>query len=159
MVKEELFLRWIIILLMVSLFSTGCAQTSKQNTTSQAQNTAQQKQKSECKSTPIRHLDSENSAEFKIKQIEGVDSSVAVYIDHELFVAVEVSNFDRLRLKSIRKDGFKKLKASFPNSKIHVTTDSKVYSELEKLSNKEWNATEACKQKKELKKIEKLMKG
>jgi ABC-type Fe3+-hydroxamate transport system substrate-binding protein len=152
-------LRWIFILLMVSLIFTGCAQTSKQNTKSQAQSTTQQKQKSECNSTPIRHLHSEKSAEFKMKQTDGVDSSVAVYIDNELYVAVEVSNFDRLRLKTIRQEGFKKLKTSFPNSKIHVTTDSKVYSELEKLSNKEWNSTEACKQKKELKKIEKLMKG
>ena len=90
-----------------------------------------------------------------------MDQAVAVWIDDELDVALQVSNFNRLRLKQIRKEVFDRLRNAYPNPHIHVTTDRKLYGELEKLGRKEWvrQKKDACQAKNRLKQIEELMKG
>lgn len=90
----------------------------------------------ECNPAPIRYFHYEQTAKGLSEQISGIDQAVAIRIDNELNVALQVSNFDRFRLNSLRKKVSQKLKASFPEDHIHVTTDSKLYNELEKLNKK-----------------------
>jgi len=50
-----------------------------------------------------------------------------------VFVAARVTGFDRLRLKSIRKEVHESITQMAPGYKVYVTTDKKLFSELEKL--------------------------
>lgn len=149
-------MRTLLLLVSVCLFVAGCNPKPDQQ--------AKTKSASEdpmCQPTPIRYFDSEQKAKAMTEQVNGIDKAVAVRIDDELDVAIEVSNFNRFRLESIEKEVAQKLKSSFPNAKVHVTSDKKLIMELQKLSDTPWqnHQEEACKQKKKLKQIEKDMKG
>lgn len=94
------------------------------------------------------------------EQNERVDRATAVVLDKEVSVGLKVSNFNRFRLKSIRQDVDHLLKNYYPGYEIHVTTDSKLFSELDKL----YRAIETKKlpkreAKKKLQKINEDMKG
>lgn len=148
-------MRWItIMVLCISVVFTGCNQQSNQKMKTQAT--------ADCKSMPTRDFVAEKKATSISEQINGVDKAVAVMIDKELNVAIMVTNFNRFRLDPLKKEAAQKLKASFPKANIHVTTDSKLYDELQKLSEKPWTTEDknsGCKQKNELKQIEQQMKG
>src|SRR5690606_14051619 len=97
-------------------------------------------------------------------QDDRVDEAAAVAIGKELSVALKVSNFNRLRLKSIRQDVHQTLTDQFPKHTIHVTTDSKLFSELQKLEKgvkRNWppKPPKQKKYKKTLQKINEDMKG
>lgn len=149
-------MRTLLCVLSLFLLVTGCTQPSKPET--KAKSVAEDPL---CKPTPIRHFDWEQQAKSIAEQVDGIDHAVAVHIDKELDVAIHVSNFNRLRLESIEKEVAQKLKAAFPQAKVHVSSDKKIMAELQKLYETPWSAQaeEACKQKKNLKRIEKLMKG
>jgi hypothetical protein len=125
----------------------------------QQANTQTATQDPRCIPTPTRHFDYEDKARVIAKQVDGVDQVVAVFIDNEMNVALQVSNFNRLKLKAIRKKAAQNLKGPFQEANIHVTTDSKLFNELKKLSGQDWSKKKACDHKKKLKKIEKDMKG
>lgn len=149
-------MRTILVVMSLLLLATGCNQQSDQQ--SKTQSAAEDP---ECKPTPVRHFDLEQRAKAIAEQIDGIDQAVAVQIDKELDVAIEVSNFNRFRMESLQKDVAKQLKAAFPEAKVHVTSDKKLIMDLQKLSSTPWSANpeEACKQKKQIKHIEKQMKG
>ncbi|OYD09126.1 YhcN/YlaJ family sporulation lipoprotein [Paludifilum halophilum] len=63
-----------------------------------------------------------------------VEEATAVSINSELSVGLKVSNFDRFFLKSTRKRVHGKLKHHFPGEEIHVTTDNKLFGELQKIA-------------------------
>ncbi|MEX1030833.1 MAG: YhcN/YlaJ family sporulation lipoprotein [Paenibacillaceae bacterium] len=120
--------------MILILLCSGCAQQSNQQLKQQSKSQSQSLiQDPECNPAPICYFHYEQKAKALSEQINGIDQAVAVRIDNELNVALQVSNFDRLRLQSLRKKTSQKLKASFPEDQIHVTTDSKLYKELEKL--------------------------
>ena len=153
-----IYLRFLCSLLCLILICTGSGCAQQQQTKPQAQSTVQDP---ECIPTPTRFFHLEQQAENLAEQINGINQAVAVHIDNELNVALKVTNFDRLRLKSLRKEVQQKLKTYFTNDHIHVTTDTKLFDELEKLNKKAWlnENQKACKQMKKLKNIEKQMRG
>jgi len=75
-------------------------------------------------------------AEAIAEGVRGVDQAVSVVVDRQISIAAKVSGFQRFRLKGIRQDVHHRLKAAFPNHEIHVTTDKKLFWELEKLKAK-----------------------
>ncbi|WP_228728159.1 YhcN/YlaJ family sporulation lipoprotein [Brevibacillus composti] len=167
-------MRTICSLLAISMLLAGCAQQQSQQQQNQQQSQQQPQQQSKqqsktqsaaqdpmCKKMPVRHFDAEQKAKSITQKVKGIDKSVAVQIDNDLNVAIQVSNFNRFRLETIEKEVAQKLKKSFPKTKIHVTSDKKLINELQKLSDSPWYAKmeAACKQKKKLKKIEDDMKG
>ncbi|WP_413380367.1 hypothetical protein [Alkalihalobacillus sp. 1P02AB] len=84
----------------------------------------------------------------------------AVSFEDKIYVAPKVKQFSRFRLKEIRKEGFDKIKERYSEDEIHVSTDRKVYMELEKLEKELKNETIKEKDLKEkVRKIEKYMKG
>jgi hypothetical protein len=149
-------LRTTLCVLSLFLLVTGCTQQSKPET--KAKSAAEDPL---CNPTPIRHFDLEQKAKSITEEVDGIDQAVAVQIDKELDVAIQVSNFNRLRLESIEKEVAQKLKTAFPQASIHVSSDKKIMAELQKLNETPWSTQqeEACKQKKNLKRIEKQMKG
>lgn len=72
-------------------------------------------------------------AKSTAKAVQGVDESTAVVINQELSVAVKVSGFDRLRLKSIRQEVHSNMKKLAPDHKVYVTSDKKLFWELEQV--------------------------
>lgn len=158
-------MRWIPFIVSFSLIYTlftGCAversQQPKQQVHEQAK-TQSATQDPLCTPTPTRHFDYEDRAEMIANQVDGVDKAVVFFIDNELNVALQVTNFNRLKLKAIRKEASHNLKGPFPEANIHVTTDSKLFNEVKKLSRQEWTAKKACDHKKKLKQIGKDMRG
>ncbi|MDE5412017.1 YhcN/YlaJ family sporulation lipoprotein [Alkalihalobacterium chitinilyticum] len=77
-----------------------------------------------------------------------------------IYIAPAVKHFDRLHLEGIRKDGFERVKKRYPNSTIFLSTDKKIFMELEKLE-RQLKQERISKEEldKRLKKLEEDMKG
>lgn len=95
------------------------------------------------------------------KTVKGVDDAVAVVISKDFSVAVKVTGFDRFRLNRIKGDVTKKIKANIPGEHtVHVTTDKKLFMNLQSLRSKLVKGSESSKQiQKDFKKINDDMHG
>lgn len=153
---EVFDLRSTLVVFALALLITGCSSQSNSKAGIQSK-----EQEPLCAPAPVRYMQWEEQAKSIAGQIKGVDSVVAVQIDNELDVAVKVTNWNRFRLESIQKEVAKELKAAFPDTDIHVTSDKKLNRELREFGDKPWptDVKEACKQKKKFQKLEKKMKG
>lgn len=90
----------------------------------------------------------------EVKEVKGVSENKNIYL------AAKVGQFDRFFLRRVRKEAHEKVKKRFPNAHVHVSTDKKVFMELEELERKLYNNEINQKEfEKELKKIEDFMKG
>jgi len=95
----------------------------------------------------------------EIKKRKDVSSVAAVNTDKELLVAIEIEQFDRFHVKKTVKKVKSELKKTYPNYKIEVTADSKIFLELSKLQTKiEKDKFDNKKLKEEHKDLIKLMK-
>ncbi|MDV7766039.1 YhcN/YlaJ family sporulation lipoprotein [Peribacillus sp. CSMR9] len=74
-----------------------------------------------------------NQAKSKLMNRDEVADVKAVNSNKELLVAIKVENFDRLRLKKIEKKSQTELEDMFPDYKVLVSTDQKMFIELEQL--------------------------
>jgi hypothetical protein len=74
-----------------------------------------------------------NQAKDKLMNQDEVADVKAVNSNKELLVAIKVENFDRLHLKKIEKKSQTELEDMFPEYKILVSTDQKMFIELEQL--------------------------
>ncbi|MFC0271392.1 YhcN/YlaJ family sporulation lipoprotein [Metabacillus herbersteinensis] len=100
-----------------------------------------------------------NQAKEKVIKEEEISGVKAVNTDKELLLAVKVNQFDRFRLKKIEKKVKSDLEKAYPDHKIEVSTDSKMYLELEQLEQKlQKDKTNMKTLKKEFDKIKSLMK-
>ncbi|MFS0882051.1 MULTISPECIES: YhcN/YlaJ family sporulation lipoprotein [Bacillaceae] len=100
-----------------------------------------------------------NRAKEKIITKEEISDVKAVNTDKELFVAIKVDNFDRFRLKKIEKSVKSDLEKMYPNHEIIVSTDKKMFWELEQLEQKlQKGNTDKKSLKKDFNKIKNLMK-
>lgn len=64
---------------------------------------------------------------------KGVVQVASVALDDQLSLAVDVSQMQRWNLKNIRKEIFHHLRDRFPELDIHVSSDRKIFWELQKL--------------------------
>lgn len=147
--------KWVLLIVAgLLVFSAGCANS---------QGAKQEKQKSvhmKAEVPPQFRTVEADKAEQTAKQVRGVDDATAVLMDNELSVAVKVTNFQRLRLKQIRQDVHGRLKKEFSLYKVHVTSDSKLFKELQALKKKiKSGKFEVQKVSKKFKKINEDMKG
>ncbi|MED3687940.1 YhcN/YlaJ family sporulation lipoprotein [Peribacillus butanolivorans] len=100
-----------------------------------------------------------NQAKDRLLADDEVSDVKAVNSDKELLVAVKVDNFDRFRLKSIEKQAKSDLENMFPDYKVLVSTDQKMFLELDQLEQKlEKEKTKMDSLKKDFKRIKSLMK-
>jgi hypothetical protein len=146
------FFRFGVFLLLVIPLLTGC----KENMDS-AKN----------QSTPITKITAKKSTnqsmanhakELLIKR-DDVSGVRGVNTDKELLIAITVPQIERFQLKTIEKNVKEKLKKEYPYYKIQVSTDQKIFLELDILERKLQEGKAGEKElKKELDKIKSLMK-
>jgi len=114
------------IILLTLIISTGCAMNSPEK------KPPPQQQQENIQQVEIKPELAENVKEVA-KSIKGVDESTATVINNEISIALKVGGLDRLRLKSIRQDVHSAIKKTAPAHEIHVTTDKKLYWQLENI--------------------------
>ncbi|HBX22129.1 MAG TPA: sporulation protein [Desulfotomaculum sp.] len=95
----------------------------------------------------------------RAKTVDAVEDSVVVVLDREISVAAKVTGFDRLRLKSIRQEVHQEITRLAPEYKVYVTTDKKLFAELQKLNTQIQQGEEPAKLKTKFEKINKNMRG
>ncbi|MEK5364090.1 YhcN/YlaJ family sporulation lipoprotein [Peribacillus castrilensis] len=100
-----------------------------------------------------------NQAKKMVITEEDISDVKAVNTDKELLIAIKVENFDRFRLKKIEKSVKSDLEKDYPDHKILVSTDSKMYLELDQLEQKiQKDNTNRKEVEKDFNKIKSLMK-
>ncbi|WP_099363718.1 YhcN/YlaJ family sporulation lipoprotein [Fredinandcohnia onubensis] len=100
-----------------------------------------------------------NHAKEKIITKEEISDVKAVNTDKELLVAVKVENFNRFRLKNIEKSVKSDLEELYPEHKVFVSSDKKMFWELEKIEQRlQQNDTNKKNLKNDLNKLKSLMK-
>ncbi|MGG0413400.1 YhcN/YlaJ family sporulation lipoprotein [Peribacillus simplex] len=100
-----------------------------------------------------------NQAKKKVIKEEDISDVKAVNTDKELLIAIKVENFERFRLKKIEKNVKSDLEKVYPDHKILVSTDSKMYLELDQLEQKiQKDKTNRGELEKSFNKIKSLMK-
>ncbi|CEG33160.1 YhcN/YlaJ family sporulation lipoprotein [Peribacillus castrilensis] len=100
-----------------------------------------------------------NQAKKKVIKEEDISDVKAVNTDKELLIAIKVENFERFRLKKIEKNVKSDLEKDYPDHKILVSTDSKMYLELDQLEQKiQKDNTNRKEIEKDFNKIKSLMK-
>lgn len=73
------------------------------------------------------------NAKKTAEAVSGVKESTAVVINKDISTAIKVSGFDRLRLKPIKEEVHNKIKASNKDYNVHVTSDKKLFSQLQQI--------------------------
>lgn len=119
----------ITYILLIIMMVTGCSGTNE-NSTEKQQNI-----------TDVSFKNSHNqSVAEKVTQLlkdeEVVENAKTVNSDKELLVAVKINHMDRFRLKEINQRLKKKVKEEYPDYKVMLSTDQKIFLELDKLENK-----------------------
>ncbi|WP_059103651.1 YhcN/YlaJ family sporulation lipoprotein [Shouchella shacheensis] len=101
-----------------------------------------------------------DKAKDELLKMEEVTSVRGVEHNGNLYMDVHVKQKDRFHLQDIRQRGHDRLKTLYPDANIHVSTDKKVYKELEDIEEKlKANQLDSQGLKKEIDKIEDDMKG
>lgn len=67
--------------------------------------------------------------------VKGVKKSTAVVINKDISIALKVNGFDRLRLKPIRQEVHDKIKELNKDYNVHVTSDKKLFMQLQQIEN------------------------
>lgn len=146
-------MKHLLLVMACILIVTGCQGEAKKPTSP-----SQTKQGQQTVTIDTEKMD---IAKKIAQQHQRVDKATAVTLDHQLFVGLQVSNFNRFFLKGIRENVHQKMKQRFPKKEVHVTTDSKLYDELSKIEKEIYKKPTQAKQslKQKLEKINKDMKG
>lgn len=139
--------------LILMLCTAGC---TLQNSPVQKPQTRQQQSLN--KAVPAE-VELAGRAGDKARTVDAVKDSTAVVLGKEISVAVRVTGFDRLKLKTIRRNVHEKISQMAPGYQVHVTTDKKIFSELEKLQSRIQRGEAPDRLKAELDKINKNMRG
>ncbi|MFE4240341.1 YhcN/YlaJ family sporulation lipoprotein [Peribacillus butanolivorans] len=146
-------LKTFLFLITVIGFVSGCSGNSNQIDNNKNLNISKVHT-----SSPIEQSVA-NQAKDRLLAEEEVSDVKAVNSDKELLVAVKVDNFDRFRLTSIKKQAQSELENMFPDYKILISTDQKMFLELDQLEQKlEKDKTKMDSLKKDFKKIKSLIK-
>ena len=74
-----------------------------------------------------------NHAKEKMITKDEISDVKAVNTDKELLAAIKVENFNRFRLKNIEKTVKSDLEKMYPDHKVFVSADKKMFWELEKI--------------------------
>lgn len=73
------------------------------------------------------------AAKKTAKTVKGVEDSAAVVVNQEISTAIKVTGFDRLRLQSIKEEVHKKIESTNKDYEVYVTSDKKLFNELQKI--------------------------
>jgi len=79
------------------------------------------------------HTELAKQVEDVARSVQGVEESTALVMNNQIAVAVKVTGFDRLHLKAIRQELNSQVKNMAPEYDMHVTTDKKLFAQLQML--------------------------
>lgn len=117
-----------VILLFSLVFSVGCG---TQNSPLKKPQSEQQMNLDEKQIQISAEL--AEKAKKTAETVKGVKQSTAVVINKDISAAVKVSGFDRLRLKPIKAEVHNKIKELNKDYNVHVTTDKKLFMQLQQI--------------------------
>lgn len=120
MIPLRIISRILIVTLAFSLL-VGCAENSPQKKPQQSDVEV------------VFETEVAQHAKQLAKGVDGVEQSTSVVINQEVGTAIEVTGFDRWRLKSIREEVYKKIKEAYPDYEVHVTSDKKLFWQLQQI--------------------------
>ncbi|KAF1084056.1 Sporulation lipoprotein YhcN/YlaJ [Sporotomaculum syntrophicum] len=89
---------------------------------------------------PYIHAELSEQVEEVAGDIQGVKDSTALVMNDQIAVAVKVTGFDRLHLKAIRQNLYNQVERTAPGYDVHVTTDKKLFAQLQMLKEQIKNA-------------------
>ncbi|WZY01176.1 hypothetical protein NSQ26_03840 [Bacillus sp. FSL W7-1360] len=72
-----------------------------------------------------------DGAKDELLEMEEVTSVRGIQFEDQILLAVHVKHGDRLQLQDVRKRGHKQIEKLYPHMKVQISTDKKVYKELE----------------------------
>ncbi|MCM3735475.1 YhcN/YlaJ family sporulation lipoprotein [Bacillus cytotoxicus] len=133
----------IITLLFLLLFSflSGCNSPLDKKVKKEANEKEEHKATKE--DTKLKQVSMEsvnqsiaNQAKDAIFNMEEIIDVKAVNSDNELYVAAKPEHHERFQLKKLKKEMKQTLEKKYPNSKIYVSTDKKIFMLLDKLETK-----------------------
>jgi Sporulation lipoprotein YhcN/YlaJ (Spore_YhcN_YlaJ) len=149
-------LKFFILLLTIIGLGSGC--NENQNQSGDNDNNKDLSISQVHTSKPIDQSVANHAKEKMITKDEITDVR-SVNTDKELLAAIKVENFNRFRLKKIEKAVKSDLEKMYPNHKVVVSADKKMFWELEKIEQRlQKNNTNKKSLKKDLKKLESLLK-
>ncbi|MCL2336538.1 MAG: YhcN/YlaJ family sporulation lipoprotein [Firmicutes bacterium] len=93
------------------------------------------------------------------KKLAAVEDAVVVVLGKNISVDVKVTGFNRLRLPAIRREVHAKIAHMAPGYRVFVSTDKKIYWELEQLNSQIQQGGDSDAFKELLDKIDKRMRG
>lgn len=101
-----------------------------------------------------------NRAKEIVQSMEEVTEVRGVSYDNSIYIASHVKPFDRFFLNEIRKKAHDAIKKRYPEATVHVSTDEKLFIEIEKLE-QQLKKQSISKEKlsKRLKELDEMMKG
>ncbi|XBO87526.1 YhcN/YlaJ family sporulation lipoprotein [Bacillus licheniformis] len=129
--RMKVYLNYFLItvfLLFITTITNGCQNATENN--------------NQNKQMAVRHVNVQNEkadqtvankAKDKLLKREEVTEVRGANSDQDLVLAVQVEQFDRFRLKDIEKQSKEMLKKDFTGYSIEVSTDQKIFWELDKL--------------------------
>lgn len=142
-------LKKLTVLIIIALVLTSCASNNPKTKQDSSQGTIHL-------SNQTSHSQSKaEQAKEKLRHDENINHVLAVNSKDKLVIAIEVPHMKRFQLKKIEKHATKKMKKTFPNMTVHLSTDKKIVMELDELENE--LATRDVSQKELNKKINKLI--
>jgi uncharacterized membrane protein len=97
-----------------------------------------------------------------VKAVEGVEDSTAVVINKDISAAIKVTGFNRLQLKKIKEEAYKKIKNANHGYTVRLTSDKKLFSLIQKAegdAGKNPRGDEAREIKQQVDKINQDMRG
>ncbi|WP_062046695.1 YhcN/YlaJ family sporulation lipoprotein [Bacillus sp. JCM 19034] len=101
-----------------------------------------------------------NKAKEIVLSMEEVTEVRGVSYDNSIYIATHVKPFDRFFLNEIRKKAHDNVKKRYPEATVHVTTDEKIFIELEKIEQQlKKQAISEERLSKRLKELDEMMKG
>ncbi|KHF38870.1 hypothetical protein LQ50_18760 [Halalkalibacter okhensis] len=108
----------------------------------------------------INQAQADEAKEIVLSMEEVVEIKGVTDNKDKIYLAPRVKHFDRFRLKEIRKSGFDSVKKRYPEATVFLSTDQKIFMELEKLEMELKNQTISEKRLTErLSKLEEMMRG
>lgn len=152
MKRKKVFFRCGVYLLVILGLLAGCKE-NMDSVKSQSTSITKISSKKSTNQTVANHAE-----ELLIKR-DDVTGVRGVNTDKDLLIAIKVPQMDRLQLSTIEKNVKEELTKEYPDHKIQVSTDQKIFLELDKLEKKlEKGKTGEKELKKELDNIKSLMK-
>lgn len=116
----------LMVLISITLLAAGCEQNSPP---------IKPRPEHKPRANQQISIDPQRAAEVKATAANAkeIEDCPAVVVDKDIAVAIKVSGFDRLRIKSIRDQARQRVKAKNQGFHVYLSSDKKLFKQLQQL--------------------------